>query len=259
MSYLTRECLINTCKAMQQFYEDLCFLYQSAGLDITEDVGRRNMMMSSVMEHCLAEQIKKLPNVKEVLNDGKTGQPDILVTLKNGTVTELECKLTSPHKSGSIALQSDYETLKKKGELDYIYIVADRDFKAFTCVYFEKLDIHDFRNQAPGSRGKVQLKKYVAMKKATVFVGKIENRNLEFVKNLQNKIKLAKYESENKISTYMSSLNTLSTGQISKRKSILETADRLKKKTEFRLNKLEEKINLVKSRNASYKFLHEEL
>ena len=103
---------------------------------------------------------------------------------------ELECKLTSKHKSGAISFQSDFETLQKKGKLDYLYVVASEDFDEFTVVHYMDLTVDDFRPMSSGSRGKVQLKKHAAADRATVLVGSLENisqRNINKIEEDLNK------------------------------------------------------------------------
>ena len=71
----------------------------------------------------------------DVNADGKTGQPDITI---GALGKELECKLTSRHKGGAISFQSDHGTLAQKGELDFLYVVCDKDFKEFCVLTFRK-------------------------------------------------------------------------------------------------------------------------
>jgi hypothetical protein len=121
-----------------------------------------------------------------VVNDGRTGQPDIII---ESLGKELECKLTSRHKGGAISFQSDYESLVQKGELDYLYVIADENFGEFAVLHFCGLTIEDFRPLANGSRGKVAMYKHKGMKKCQVLVGSAINKNLEYIKGYQQKLK----------------------------------------------------------------------
>ena len=226
MINLDRSIAIETCKNLKNFYAKLSSLYESEGMSITEDLGRRNILMSGPMERFLANALSA--RYPKVVNDGKTGQPDIVVFTENGDSLELECKLTSPHQSsGSIAFQTDYETLVRKGKVDYVYLVANEAFDEFCFIYFEGLTKDDFRSLSPGARGKVQMYKHRGMKKATVLMGQMINRE-----EVQAQ----------KLSQLLS--NLLSEEQTEK---IIEKVYNVK-----------EKIMVVKDRNASYTLKFEE-
>ena len=151
---------------MQGFYSELSNVYEKYDISIEEDLGRRNMLMSSLQEKMFANQIKKIyPTTR---SDGKTGEPDIIIPELN---SELECKLTSRNKSGSWALQTDYNTLKNKVKLDYLYVLASRDFTEFAVLFFEGLTCDDFHFPAPGSKGKSRMKLRSALEKCTVIFG----------------------------------------------------------------------------------------
>jgi hypothetical protein len=178
---LTRTSVVKACKNMQDFYTGLLNYYNSFGLDIESNRGRRNILMSEPMEIFLAQELAKFH--ESVVADGRIGKADIVI--KNGDVErEIECKLTSPHlSSGSIAFQIDFETLEKKKFLDYIYIIVNEDFLKFCVIYFEKLTTDDFRPLSPGARGKVQMYKHKGMKKATILLGDADLTNLKSIKN----------------------------------------------------------------------------
>ena len=69
--------------------------------------------------------------------NGKTGEPDIIIPVLE---CELECKLTSRNRSGSWALQSDYNTLKRKGSVDHLYVLASDEFDKFAVLFFRRID-----------------------------------------------------------------------------------------------------------------------
>jgi len=155
---------------MSEFHEAIKNLYAAQGLEFFEDLGRRNILMSRPQEKFFAEELKEKYPLAHA--DGKTGQPDIIVPEIS---KEIECKITSKGKSGSWSLQTDYNTLKTKGKLDYLYVLCSPEFEKFSVLYFEGLDVSDFRNPSPGSRGKSQMVLWKAMKKCTVLWGGVEN------------------------------------------------------------------------------------
>lgn len=155
---------------MVKFHADLKKLYENNDLNLLDNIGRRNILMSEPMERFLAESLIEDGHV--VTSDGRPGEPDIYV--KNLHL-EIECKLTSRNSNGSINFQTDYETLKKKGKLDYVYIIADQEFEKFCVLYFKGLTVNDFRKLSNGARGKVAMYKWKGMKKCTVLRGDAVN------------------------------------------------------------------------------------
>ena len=116
--YLERADAVLALKKMSNFYSQLVGLYSSNGFNLKDNLGRRNILMSQPQEAFFALALQR--NFPLTENNGATGEPDIYIPeLKR----ELECKLTSRHRSGAISFQSDYETLQKKGKLDYLYVV----------------------------------------------------------------------------------------------------------------------------------------
>ena len=181
--YVTKDDARFALQKMQNFYRELNELYSSHGFNLTDNLGRRNILMSHAQEAFFAEALKrKYPGTR---NDGATGEPDIFIPELN---RELECKLTSRHSSGAISFQSDFETLHKKGSLDYLYIISSEDFNSFNVLYYRGLTVDDFRNLSPGSRGKVQLKKHVANSKLTVLFGNVEDIREGYIRNISQQI-----------------------------------------------------------------------
>ncbi len=175
-SYITEEMAGRALNRMYDFNQKLSALYTSEGLDIKADIGRRNILMSSIQEKEFSKELSKV--YSGVINDGRSGQPDIVI----GEIdTELECKLTSPHRSGAIAFQTDYATLQKKGVLDFLYMLVDRDFENAAVLYFKGLTTEDFHSPATGSRGKSRMRKSLAMKKCVPLFGKIIDKNQEII------------------------------------------------------------------------------
>ena len=183
MSYLTREMAVEAIRTMKGFHDSLRSLYQEHDMDILDDLGRRNILMSTAQEKYFASELsREFPGTH---NDGKPGQPDIIIP---DIDTELECKLTSRHKSGAISFQTDYETLRQKGSLDYLYMIADEDFESFAVLHFQGLTVDDFRPLSSGARGKVSMYKHKAMSKCNILLGSATNNNDINLKKLTTKL-----------------------------------------------------------------------
>lgn len=180
--YLTRNDAIFALSKMSKFHNDLMNVMNTNGFDMLDNLGRRNILMSAAQEKYFAEALARRFNVT---CNGKTGEPDIMIhTLDR----ELECKLTSRQKSGAISFQTDYETLCKKGKLDYLYVVASKEFDAFAVVLYENLSVEDFRKPSTGSRGKTQLMKYKAADRARILIGNFENVNTREIEKLKARL-----------------------------------------------------------------------
>lgn len=182
MSYLSRADAILAIKKMKGFHKDLENVMSRNGFKLTENLGRRNILLSSAQEKYFADVMSSKYTVKV---DGRTGEPDIFIEDLN---KELECKLTSPHKSGTIAFQTDYATLVKKGQLDYLYVVADKTFDKFAVIHYENLTFKDFRPLSTGARGKSQMKKYSAHDRANILVGELIDINKQELEKLRGKL-----------------------------------------------------------------------
>jgi len=193
---ISKEMSANALKKMSNFHEAIRNLYSEQNLEFFEDLGRRNILMSRPQEKFFAQEIKK--NYPLAHADGKTGQPDIIIPEIS---KEIECKITSKGKSGSWSLQTDYGTLKSKGSIDYLYVLCSPRFDQFSVLYFENLNVSDFRNPSPGSRGKSQMVLWKAMDKCTVLWGKVENISDE------NREKVEKLLSENPLPSDLKKLN----------------------------------------------------
>ena len=181
MAYITRDMSIEAVKNMKKFHDELAKTFDRFEMDFRTDLGRRNIVMSHAQEKFFTEALKT--KYENVINDGRTGQPDIIISDPK-TEAEIECKLTTRHKSGAISFQSDYETLVKKGSLDYLYVVASKDFKSFAAFYFEGLTVDDFRPLSTGARGKVAMFKHKGFKKCKVLMGGYSSLNQKNINKL---------------------------------------------------------------------------
>jgi len=181
--YLTREMARSAVYGMANFYSVLRGVYSSHGMDVQDDLGRRNILMSKPQEKYFADQLAKTyPSTK---TDGTTGQPDISIPEIS---RELECKITSAHKTGAWRLQTDYVTLRKKGSLDYLYVLCDEDFKKFAVLHFENLTVDDFNLPGKGSRNKANMNIERAMQKCHVLLGSHELAAAGKIKAIEEKL-----------------------------------------------------------------------
>jgi hypothetical protein len=185
--YLTREDAIFALKRMQDFHDACKSLYQRHGFNLLDNLGRRNIVLSQAQEKYFADALSQ--KFKDVRNDGRTGEPDIVI---GELGMELECKLTSRHKGGAISFSTDYQTLLQKKGLDYLYVIADTNFKAFAVLHFQGLTVEDFRPLAAGSRGKVAMAKHQGMQKCKVLYGNVVNLNEKNLTKLHIKLLVSK-------------------------------------------------------------------
>ena len=180
-NYITRDDTVFALSKMKKFHDELHTVMRRNGFDLLENLGRRNILLSQAQEKYFAEALSRNHDVS---CDGRTGEPDIIVNSMN---RELECKLTSKQKSGSISFQTDYETLVKKKILDYLYVVASENFDKFAVIHYRDLKSTDFRDPSTGSRGKSQLMKHKAADRADILFGQLENVNQRELQKLKKK------------------------------------------------------------------------
>jgi len=181
MSYITKEMCQVAISNLQLFHANLKSLYEEHEMEFLDDIGRRNMLMSKPQERYFANALQQ--HYPQTFNCGLTGQPDIIIPDLD---KELECKITSPHRGGGWSLQTDYETLKRKGSLDYLYVLCDSSFEKFAVFHFINLTTEDFRSPSPGSRGKVAMRLYKSLDKCRVLYGSITDNaqiNLQKIKS----------------------------------------------------------------------------
>ena len=262
----SRESAVLACKDMQDFYSKLNGLYQSSGMSLESNRGRRNILMSGPMELFLANSINQVEILKNnlyhsVVSDGKTGEPDIII-YKNetGERIEIECKLTSPtQSSGSITFQTDHDTLVNKGSLDYVYIVAGEAFDRFCVLYFKGLTIEDFRPLSPGARGKVQMYKYLGMKKCTMLIGSaIDSKKVKLEKFLQKDDEKYTCKKEQLVA-WQKKLSSLNKTQTYERTKLLGQIENAGKHLETMLNNRQQSVTMINNEKSRYSFEFETL
>jgi len=183
--YLTKDMTVNALSNMITFHRNLCSLFDEGGMDFKSNLGRRNVVMSQAQEHFFARELSNAFNSVE--SDGRTGKADIYI----GEIdTELECKLTSGNRGKSVtySFQTDWETLRNKGSIDYLYVLCDEDFEKFCVLFFKNLTVDDFYPPANGSRGKSRMKKSSAMEKVVCLHGNYSIQNETFINSYKNKV-----------------------------------------------------------------------
>jgi hypothetical protein len=183
--YLTSEDARNALSSMIRFNNDIEEAFSKNGLPFSDNLGRRNALMSQSQEKYFADQLrKKYPGT---LNDGRTGMPDIVIPEIDVT---LECKLTSPI-AGSVTFRADKECFNK-GPKDFLYVIADESFEKFVVLLFKGLKREDFTNDIESSRGKVSMIKSRTFDRVTVLHGKYEIRSLKMIEEINEKMKSLK-------------------------------------------------------------------
>ena len=186
-TYLNREASIEAIRNITNLFTDLNDLYGKYGIDLGNDVGRKNILISAAQEHFFAEAIGTI--VGKCSSDGRTGMADIVIESMEDR--EVECKVVCRGKTGSWSLQADKATLEKKGSCDFLYLLFDRSHENVAVLLFENLVPDDFYDPAPGSRGKARLKKSSAFKKCIPLVGSFKNLREEWVNEYSRRAEAA--------------------------------------------------------------------
>lgn len=184
--YIDRSMSLRALKNMKSFHDDLNDVMKIHGIELTSNLGRRNILLSQAQEIFFAKELGENFNVR---SSGKTGEPDIVIECLD---RELECKITSPSLTGSISFQTDYDTLARKQNVDYLYVVADSEFNKFAVFHYLDLKTDDFGNLSNGSRGKVQMLKYKTTDRLNCLVGSLKSINDENLNKLNSRLELAR-------------------------------------------------------------------
>jgi hypothetical protein len=184
--YIDSATAIRALKKMKSFHDDLNSLMNNHGIELTSNLGRRNILLSQAQEIYFA---KELGATLDVTSSGKTGEPDIKIHCLG---RELECKITSPSQTGSVSFQTDYDTLLRKKSVDYLYIVANAEFDKFAVFHYLDLNVGDFGGLSNGSRGKIQMAKYKTIDRLNCLVGNLKSINQENLEKLSLKLSNAK-------------------------------------------------------------------
>lgn len=245
--YLTRKMIINTILKIDEFKTRLEELYSDFDIDVNENTGRRNALLSAIQEKVLSDELSTV--YENVENDGAPGKPDIVI----GQIdTELECKLTSGSgsKSRSYSLQTDYATIQNKEQLDYLYIITNKDMTEYSALYFNGLTSNDFCDPPETARGKARMSKKVAFDKAVPLVGGFTNLNESYISVYEERIEDAKKKADEKIYEYCS--NVFSYLKKSKMDTFVSNITRVQESYDKKEAKLKEKISNWQEKDPSY-------
>jgi hypothetical protein len=186
--YIHQLDIIAILKDLITFEQSLKDLFDQYDMNLRDNLGRRNALISSLQEKVTAKHLGSIFN--DVISDGAPGKPDIQIY---DIDRELECKITSGSRSKSYvsyALQTDYDTICKKTSLDYMYILCNNTFDKFCVLFFEDLTSEDFFPPATGSRGKSRMKKKNAMKKCIPLWGSYTIKNEELISRYEGRKKV---------------------------------------------------------------------
>lgn len=186
-SYLSRKAAIIAIQNIISFADDMQKTYEKHGISLGSDVGRQNIVLSPAQEHFFANAIRGA--VGECRSDGRTGEPDIVITSLDNR--ELECKVVCKGKKGSWHLQADRTSLATGKKLDFLYLMFDRDYSNVGVFLFEDLGYDDFKQASPGSRGKSRMNKKSAFKKCVPLIGGFTDRREDYIKRYSEDVGLA--------------------------------------------------------------------
>lgn len=257
MQYLTPQLTQEVIGRLKTFENELCDVFEKYGYDLRENLGRRNQLVSQAQEKEFAKSLRKVYN--KVIEDGAPGKPDIYIVDIN---KELECKLSSgtgKSKTKSFNLQTDWETLKKKKKLDYLYVLTTPDFEKFCVLFFNQLTIDDFYPPASGSRGKARMNKSKAMKKCEVLHGRIVNINNITIMKYALRRDVLKIERKARFKELKERYRLTSKKARVKRRKILKTMRYEMNRYNSSINKWNEKMLMWENKDDSYSFKFEGL
>lgn len=271
MCYITVEMVSKALKSMKIFHDAQVDLHERFGISFTENLCRRNNIMSVAQERFFAREIAS--QFSGVTVDGRTGMSDIFI---GELGRELECKMTSPElSSGEIRLQTDYKTLVRKGEVDHLYVIVSPEFDKFCVLYFDRLTPHDFREPCASSRGKASMIKTRGMQKCTVLWGRAETQIEKSIDQLELEIQNCKMrlreelvDIEQRLKRIQESLEqdvdplTGDTLSAKRRRSVRQMRDRLLKKparitqeTARRIQKIQDRIEETRTRVPRFSYI----
>ncbi len=248
-NYITTDDAKTILSRMKGFESDLRSVYDRWEYDFRENLGRRNALVSMAQEAETARVLSE--KFRGVSSDGGAGKPDIVIEEID---VELECKLTSGSRSGSSVtfdFRTDWETICNKGQLDYVYILADENFEKFAFLFFEGLTPDDFFPPASGSRGKSRMNKSKGMDKCTALFGDFIRRNDAYIDTLNNDIQ----EAIDKFQARMAELRDRETRTLLQMEKKRKLIDNEIERTDRRMEKLRERLNYWIESPDSYTFI----
>ena len=235
------------------FEQSLKDLFDQYDMNLRDNLGRRNALISSLQEKVTAKHLGDIFN--DVINDGAPGKPDIQI---HDIDRELECKITSGSRSKgyvSYALQTDYDTICKKSSLDYMYILCNDTFDKFCVLFFEDLTSEDFFPPASGSRGKSRMKKKNAMKKCTPLWGSYTIKNDQLIARYEDRKKTHVEELNERVGKILNMAFDDNTC-LQKVATMIEREELIHDK---KIQKIDEKIEKWKEKDPQYSFVFKSL
>ena len=247
MSYITKDIARSAIQKMREFHDIQVSIHKDFGMDFLENLGRRNCMMSQSQETFIANELLKV--YSDTFCDGRPGQPDIVIPSLG---KELECKLTTRNRSGQISFQTDYETLRAKGSLDYLYIVASDNFSEFAVFHFEGLTIENFRLPANGSRGRSQMIKSSCLRDCNIVVGSVSVNNEIHLESLEEKYTSVKEKSLAREIEIQRRIEQCTPKAGKKRSHLASLLGREQLRYQLRLKKIQEKIDYWRDTPEKY-------
>ena len=248
MQYLTPQLTKEVIGRLKTFENELCEVFNRYGYNLRDNLGRRNQLVSQAQEKEFARSLRKV--YKEVIEDGAPGKPDIFIV---DIQKELECKLTSGSgKSKTFSLQTDWETLKNKGSLDYLYMLTTPDFEGFCVLFFKGLTTDDFYPPASGSRGKSRMNKAKAMKKCQALHGSFINKTKLMLQKWAIRKGVTEIEKNQKIAALRKEL--AETENNKRRQKLMELIVSESRRFHNKMETYQRKINLWESKEDSFTF-----
>jgi hypothetical protein len=255
MSYITKDMSKQAIQKMQYFHSQIKKLYSEFDIDLLENSGRRNVMLSHAQEKFFAEAISEVfPNAS---SDGRTGQADIIIPEID---KEVECKLTSGSgKYSSFELQTDWETLVRKKKLDYLYVLTSKEFDAFTVLFFSELTSDDFFPPSTGARGKSRMNKAKGMEKCTVLVGSVSTKNEIELKKIKFKLNETQEKKSLRIRALRNRLNSVKKMTPKKTKAVTGILERETARFDKKISKLTKRARYWCNEGPKFRFHLEQI
>ena len=242
---------ISSIKKMINYNNDLSAIMSKYGIDFSDNVCRRNAMLSEAQEKFFANEL--VANGIEATSDGHVGQADIIL-LKNGKpFHEIECKLTSEKSGGGFSMQTDAETIENKVSLDYLYLLTNRSFNKFALLYFQQLNRYDFSAVSPGSRGKVKMIKHRAMKKCIPILGEVIDNRISYIDRLHDKVNDALDYQSRRIKDINDRIAKLNPSTVAYKKAV-DVLGREITRSGNKIDKIKNKIYAKQNEKSSYSF-----
>jgi len=245
--YLDRDTTVTALKGMQRFHNNLLQLHEQFGMNLLNNLGRRNNLLSQPQEHFFAKSLSQ--TYSGVINDGRTGQADIYI---GELEQELECKLTTRMVSGAINFQTDHATLVNKGALDYLYVIASDDFNEFAVLLFTGLTVDEFSDPPESARGKARMIKWKAMEKCTILLGNVINNNEIQLLNLAEELSDTTSKKMLRIAELKQRISECSEKAQVKSKKLNETLIREASRYDKKIMKINDKLSYWTNEPAKY-------